>query len=234
MDVAYGGQGAPIVPIGDKLFFTEYEFCLNVGGITNISFKTGKEIIAYDICPSNLVLNELAKQTGSEYDKDGNIARSGKINEQLLKELNGLEFYQNKFPKSLGIEFVDNIFLLVLLKHNMPIADKLRTVTEHIAIQVGKEVNYFIEKYNLKKSKMLVTGGGVFNKFLMERIKQFSSAEIVIPDDETVKFKEALVMALIGVLRFRNEVNVLSSVTGASEDTCGGEVFQSVTKPFKS
>jgi anhydro-N-acetylmuramic acid kinase len=233
MDVAHGGQGAPIVPIGDKLFFAEYEFCLNIGGITNISFKTEKEIFAYDICPSNLVLNELARINGNDYDKDGNIARSGKINEQLLNELNGLEFYHKKFPKSMGVEFVNDSFSSVLSKYNINVANKLRTVTEHIAMQVGKEVNYFIEKFHLKKSKILITGGGAFNKFLIERIKELSPAELVIPDDEIIKFKEALVMALIGVLRFRNEVNVLSSVTGASKDTCGGEIFQSLTKPFK-
>ncbi len=234
MDVAYGGQGAPIVPIGDKSFFNEYEFCLNIGGITNISFKTEKEIFAYDTCPSNLVLNELAQIAGSDYDEDGEIARAGKINEQLLNELNGLEFYHKKFPKSLGVEFVNGIFLPVLLKYDIDVADKLRTVTEHIAMQVGKEVNYFTKKFSLKKSKMLVTGGGAFNKFLIERIEEVSPAKVVIPNDETVKFKEALVMALIGVLRFRNEVNVLSSVTGASKDTCGGEIFQSIVKPFNS
>jgi anhydro-N-acetylmuramic acid kinase len=234
MDVAYGGQGAPIVPIGDKLFFKEYEFCLNIGGITNISFKSEKEIFAYDICPSNLILNELARITGSDYDKDGNIARTGKIDKQLLNEMNGLDFYHKKFPKSLGVEFMNEFFSPLLLKYNISVADKLRTVTEHIAMQVGNEVDYFMEKFNLKKSKMLVTGGGAFNVFLIERIKEFSPAEIIIPNDETVKFKEALVMALIGVLRFRNEVNVLSSVTGASKDTCGGEIFQSITKPFKS
>lgn len=234
MDVALGGQGAPIVPIGDKLFFSGYEFCLNIGGITNISFKNKKEIFAYDICPANLVLNELARQNGNEYDKDGELARLGKIDEKLLDELNTLEFYKKKSPKSLGQEFVDTVFLPALEKNNTNVNDKLRTVVEHIAMQVGKEVNYFSEKYNLKNTKMLVTGGGAFNTFLIERIKEFSLVEVVIPNEQTVKFKEALVMALIGVLRFRNEINVLSSVTGAVQDTCGGEIYQSINKTFKS
>ena len=234
MDVAHGGQGAPIVPIGDKLFFSEYTFCLNIGGITNISFKNESEIMAYDICPSNLVLNDLAGFCGKEYDENGKLARAGKIDEQLLKELNNLDFYQKKSPKSLGAEFIDAYFMPVLKKYNIPVNDKLATVVEHIAMQVGKEINHFSGKFKLNHSKMLVTGGGAFNTYLMERLKEFSLAEVVIPNDETVKYKEALVMALLGVLRFRNEVNVLISVTGASKDTCGGEIFQSITKPFKT
>ena len=218
-DVLFGGQGAPLVPIGDKILFSEFDYCLNLGGFSNISFEENNERIAFDISPVNTVLNFYANTFGLEYDDKGKISESGNINLELLDELNQLEFYQKTYPKSLGFEFVNEIILPIL--ENFPISteDKMRTFTEHIAFQIGKILQQ-------KTGKLLISGGGVYNDFLIDRIKNhLPKTEIIIPDEKTIKFKEALIFALLGVLKLRNEINVLSSVTGANQNHSAGEVF---------
>ena len=218
MDVALGGQGAPLVPIGDELLFPEYNFCLNIGGFANISFNENDKRFAYDICPANIILNLLANKSGHPYDKGGAMGRSGKINNELLEKLNDLEYYNKKYPKSLGKEWLNEVFIPILEKYNISLSDKIRTVYEHIALQISRAIN------TTKKSKTLITGGGAYNNFLIELIKQKSKTEIIIPDKNIVEFKEALIFAFLGVLRFNNQVNCLASVTGAKKDSSGGTI----------
>ena len=231
-DVALGGQGTPIAPIADLKFFTDYQFCLNLGGISNISVKTGGDkIIGYDISGCNTVLNLLAQEMGVEYDKNGEISQTGNVHQQLLEELNKQWFYEKPYPKSLGGGWVTKVFMPFFKKYKLPVQDKLRTAVEHIAVQIGKDLARIMQTEKMDAAvpyKMLVTGGGAFNQFLMERIAYYSPVEIHVPDRNIVKFKESLLIALMGCLRVRNEVNVLKSVTGAREDSCGGEVFASV------
>ena len=222
-DVKLGGQGAPLVPMADKQLFSDYDFCLNLGGIANISFDNKKpERIAFDICPVNIVLNGLAGKLGKEFDKDGRIASKGKINEELLVRLNDLDFYQTKPPKSLGREWIEKEFFPVLDFFSIPVQDKLRTACEHIAIQVSLTVKSSILN---PQSSILVTGGGAYNKFLIERLRALSKAKVILPDDKNIKFKEALSFAFLGVLRMRNEINILKSVTGAKRSSSGGNFF---------
>jgi anhydro-N-acetylmuramic acid kinase len=222
-DVALGGQGAPLVPIVDKILFSEYEFCLNLGGIANISFDNPKEErIAYDICPVNLVLNDLATLLGKELDSEGRFASKGKLNESLLEKLNALPFYKTKSPKSLGREWVENKFIPVLFTFNIPVQDKLRTAVEHIAIQITNAVN---SPFTIRNSSLLVTGGGTYNKFLVERIAFHSKCKIIIPDDKTIQFKEAMAFAFLGTLKMRGEINILKSVTGAKRNSSGGRIY---------
>lgn len=240
MDVALGGQGAPLVPIGDKYLFAEYDYCLNLGGIANISFtspppplsrKIGTfnkergegERFAFDICPANMPLNYLAKSLKKEYDKNGNIAAQGKINHALLAELNELKYYKKKFPKSLGKEWVDEEFLPFLQKFNISAKDKLRTVCEHIAVQIS-----LITNHQSPITTILITGGGAFNIFLVNLIKEKTKLKIIVPDEKIVKYKEALIFAFLGVLRMRNEINCLKSVTGAKKDNIGGTIYLGV------
>lgn len=215
LDVALGGQGAPLVPIGDQLLFSNYNYCLNLGGFSNISYQSKGIRKAYDICPVNIVLNELAQKLGKPYDESGTIARNGKIIPKLLEQLNALDYYQQKAPKSLGKEWVD-LHISPLLKEHKNIADLLHTCTEHAAYQMGKV---------LQRGNCLVTGGGAFNTFLMERLKHHSKSELHIPPKEIINYKEALIFAFLGVLRHRNEVNCLRSVTGAKRDCSGGVIF---------
>lgn len=215
-DVLMGGNGAPLVPIGDELLFSKYDACLNLGGFSNISLKQDDRRIAFDISPVNVVLNSYAEKLGYSYDENGNIARKGNINFQILEKLNQVDFYQKKHPKSLGIEFV-NEEIFPLLKNETP-ENILATFTEHIAIQISKVFN----DNNLKK--VLVTGGGTFNTYLIEKLKIKSPAEIIIPETNIINFKEALIFAFMGMLRIRNEVNVLCSATGSSENHSSGSI----------
>ncbi len=219
-DVALGGQGAPLVPIGDGILFSEFDYCLNLGGFSNISFEENQQRVAFDISPVNTVLNFYANTFGLEYDDKGKISESGNLNTELFKELNRLEFYSKAFPKSLGFEFVKETVLPVLENYTISTEDKMRTFTEHIAFQIGKILKS-------KSGKILVSGGGVYNDFLLERMKfHLPTIEIIIPEEKTINFKEALIFALLGVLKLRNEINVLASVTGAKYDHSSGEIFE--------
>ncbi|MGZ3863047.1 MAG: anhydro-N-acetylmuramic acid kinase [Bacteroidia bacterium] len=218
-DVALGGQGAPLVPIGDELLFSDYDACLNIGGIANISFKQKGKRIAFDICPANLLFNHLAKQVGHEYDNGGKLAASGHFNDILLKKFNSLSYYKSYKSKSLGREDVERDFISVLENSKIPVKDKLATVSEHAAFQTARVLN------NFKIKNVLVTGGGAYNSDFLSRINAYSDCKIHVTDDKTIQFKEALIFAFLGVLRTRNEVNALRSVTGAKRDSCGGAIY---------
>lgn len=213
-DVLMGGNGAPLVPIGDELLFSEFDACLNIGGFSNISFKENEKRIAFDICPVNIVLNDFAKQLGKEYDENGDLARNGIINDELLSALNSIEYYHQNPPKSLGMEWVSKN-MLPKFKNESPVTI-LATFTEHAAIQIANIFN----QYQIKK--VLFTGGGTYNSFLVERIKAKTETEIIIPEKELIDFKEALIFSFMGVLRMTNENNVLSSATGSLRDHCSG------------
>ncbi len=217
-DVEYGGQGAPLVPIGDRLLFPEYTYCLNLGGFANISFEHNTERIAYDICPVNIVLNHYVLKLGLEYDDKGQLATKGKIDKELLTQLNALHFYKEEAPKSLGLEWVELHIFPLIDSFNLQIEAILRTFVEHLAIQISKTINK-------KEADVLVTGGGVYNDFLMNRLKSLSETTIITPNQEIVEFKEALVFGLLGILRDRNEINCLKSVTGATIDHSSGEIL---------
>jgi anhydro-N-acetylmuramic acid kinase len=228
MDIAFGGQGAPIVPIGEKLLFSDYTLCLNLGGIANLSFKSNDGYVAFDVCAANRVMNMLAKKEGKEYDEDGKLAASGDVDTALLTKLNSLSYYKQPYPKSLANSFgTDEVYPLIEAFARTT-SDKLRTYVEHIVMQISYSIQELSIKNKVRNEKLLVTGGGAFNKFLIARLKQALSAfdiEVIVPDDTTVNYKEALIMALIGVLRWREEYNVLNTVTGAKRSSIGGAVW---------
>ena len=225
LDVAFGGQGAPIVPIGEKLLLGGHAFFLNLGGIANVSFNTSP-YIAFDICPANRVLNLLAAEAGREFDEGGRMAGSGTIVPGLLEKLNTLDYYKQSYPKSLANDFGTDVVYPLIHKSGVEVNDGLRTYVEHIVIQIYEAVKN-AQSRSLSGS-MLVTGGGAFNHFLVERLKsklEELKIEVVIPGEDLVKYKEALIMAFIGVLRWRQENNILSSVTGAWRDSIGGALW---------
>lgn len=221
-DVEMGGQGAPLVPIGDRLLFREYDFCLNLGGFSNISFETAGQRIAYDICPVNIVLNYYSNQVGLPYDEGGNIARKGRLIKEMFVQLNNLDFYKQRYPKSLGFEYVKQEVFPVIDFFKGSIGDKIHTFTLNVAMQIANEIK------NIKqKSSLLITGGGAYNTFLIEEIKRFlPDTKVIIPDDKTIQFKEALIFALLGVLRIEGEINVLSSVTGGESNHSAGYIYE--------
>ncbi|HSN08393.1 MAG TPA: anhydro-N-acetylmuramic acid kinase [Hanamia sp.] len=237
MDVAFGGQGAPIVPLGEKLLFPDHHYFLNIGGIANISvnskptnsgdsYLANDEIIAFDICAANRVLNMLAAEKNLNYDEDGNIASSGKINEDLLQKLNTLEYYSLLHPKSLANSFGTDIIYPLIKELNLSTEDSLSTYVEHIAMQIKNSLVPYFSKTELQQ--LMITGGGAFNKYLIKRIEvhlQEINFEVYIPESEVVNYKEALIMALLGTLRWREQYTVLSSVTGAERNSIGGALW---------
>lgn len=221
-DVALGGQGAPLVPIGDMLLFSEYVCCLNLGGIANISFGAASKRVAFDICPVNMSLNDIAAEAGKAYDDGGRMASRGSIYNPLLEKLNRLAYYRTKGPKSLGAEWYNMSFKPLVDKSKISLPDKLATVCEHIAIQLASVIQ--VAGFSAKQN-MLVTGGGALNKFLIERIIRSVPIKVSVPNRSLVNFKEAVVFGLLGALRWRNETNTLCSVTGAARDTSSGAVY---------
>lgn len=216
-DVALGGQGAPLVPAGDKLLFSAYDYCLNLGGFANISFDENNSRKAFDICPVNIVFNYFASKNGLLFDRNGDLGRIGNIDFLLLEKLNSLDFYKKEPPKSLGREWVESEFLPVLEEFECAEPDKIRTVYEHVAQQISKIIR--------NNGKLLITGGGAWNTFLTELIAAKSNSKITIPHPKIVDFKEALVFAFLGTLRVQKEINCFASVTGAKYDHSAGMVF---------
>tara|TARA_B100002051_G_scaffold33737_1_gene26888 strand:- start:51 stop:1097 length:1047 start_codon:yes stop_codon:yes gene_type:complete len=215
-DVKLGGQGAPLVPIGDKLLFKKYKYCLNLGGFVNISIKKSKKIFAYDICPLNTVLNFYSKKIGHEYDYNGNFSKTGIINNNLFNELNELSYYFEKHPKSLGIEFVLGEVFPIIDKYKLSEIDVLATYIKHAAYQISKNI--------LDNEKVLISGGGSFNKTLIKSLKNYG-INISLPNKLIINYKESLIFALLGYLRLNNEINCLKSVTGATRDHSSGDIF---------
>ncbi|MFN8239021.1 MAG: anhydro-N-acetylmuramic acid kinase [Chitinophagales bacterium] len=226
-DVAYGGQGAPLVPIAEQYLFPDYRIFLNLGGIANISFHQQDKIIAYDVCAANTLLNYLAQQHSLTFDKDGDMAGKGTIIRPLLEELNAIAFCRLPAPKSLGTEHVYSDWIALMEKYNAATADKLATAVEHIAMQIGKEIESKITGQipNTSGTSILITGGGALNRFLIERIRAHTTLTVTVPDKLTIEYKEALAMAFIGLWRVLEIPNCLSSVTGARKDATGGAVY---------
>ena len=216
-DVEFGGQGAPLVPIGDELLFSNYDYCLNLGGFANISFRERNERIAFDICPVNIVLNYYTNKIDLTFDDKGKLASSGKVNKKLLNQLNELEFYSRSYPKSLGLEWVVEFVYPLIDSYKLETKDVLRTFTEHLAYQISEVIQ--------NNSNVLITGGGAFNNFLVERIEFYLLQKIDLPSIEIIDFKEALIFAFLGLLRIENQVNCLKSVTGANKDHSSGMIL---------
>ena len=216
-DIQLGGQGAPLVPIGDKLLFDDYKYCLNLGGFTNISVKDSRTIYAYDICPLNTVLNHYANKLGYECDLGGKLSKKGVINIDLFNELNDLDYYKKSYPKSLGLEFViENIFPITE-KYKMKEVDILATYIEHASFQIKRNID--------NGSKVLLTGGGTFNNNLIKTLNHDSKINFIVPDKTIINYKESLIFALLGYLKINGKVNCLRSVTGASNDHSSGDIY---------
>ena len=218
LDIMLGGQGAPLVPIGDNLLFGEYDYCLNIGGFSNISFREGEKRIAFDISPVNYVINRFTRSIGLEMDRDGEIASRGTVHQPLLEALNALDYYHRPYPKSLGREWVENNVFPLLDAAGLSLEDVLRTYYEHCAEQLAR--------VTVPGRSLLVTGGGAYNKFLIERMRELSGCNIVIPEPAIIEYKEALIFAFLGVLYMMGEPSCLKSVTGAERDNIGGMLFK--------
>lgn len=223
-DVALGGQGAPLVPIGDRLLFGEYDFCLNLGGISNISFEKDDQRIAYDIGLANMILNYITQKIDLNYDKGGQLAKSGAVNQKMLDALNALDYYKLPFPKSTGFEWFEDKVVPIVDATDDNIENLLHTSIHHLCEQIALQVKNNTTK---QRSNLLVTGGGALNDFLIATLKTKlgEAVDVMVPSQELIENKEALVFALMGVLRVEREINVLCSVTGAKRDSSSGVVY---------
>jgi len=217
-DIQLGGQGAPLVPIGDELLFNDYDFCINIGGIANISFREDNKRIAFDICPANQLLNYLSNQVGKQYDNNGSIAQLGKLDMELFTSLNNHPYYSLPFPKAISNQLIADTFISILDESDAKLEDVMYTVCKHIAFQINTIIKG-------RKKKILITGGGAHNSFLISAINNEVGTNIIVPNDTLIDFKEALIFAFMGVLRLENSVNCLASATGASRDSSSGVVY---------
>ncbi len=230
MDVALGGQGAPVAPIADKLLFKGNDFYLNLGGIANISSPTIHGMVAFDICGANQILNALAQLIGLNYDEGGKVASTGNLNIALLKKASENPYFERDYPKSLDNEWVFNHQIQLFLNAKGAIKDKLHTACLLISHLIAKSVRMIFYHNNLSNTpkKMFITGGGAFNHFLVSCIEkalnEVTQIKIVVPNKEIVEYKEAIMIALMGALRIKRIPNCLSTVTGARKDAIGGIV----------
>jgi len=236
-DLAICGQGPPPVPLGEKMLLGDYQFFLNLGGIANISLNAGTQTdsayIAFDVCPANRVLNMLVAELGKDYDDGGQIAASGRVDTALLERLNALDYYRLPYPKSLANDFGTDVVYPLIKESGCGVKDSLRTYVEHIVIQIKKSIADSLPRTPDSRlltpdSRLLATGGGALNTFMIQRLTEQLKelgVEVVVPNKRLVNYKEALVMAFIGVLRWRQEYTVLASVTGAARDSIGGALW---------
>lgn len=219
VDVAFGGQGAPLVPIGDELLFREYDACLNLGGFSNISFSQHEQRIAFDVSPCNTLFNTLAKHFNQEYDPNGELAAQGLIHTELLDALNRIEYYHQSPPKSLGIEWLNATIWPLVTSYDISAIDLMATLNLHVATQLANVVN----QYQFKQ--ILLTGGGAYNATLVNHLKSMTSSSIIRPNNQLINFKEALIFAFLGVLRLEGQHNALSSVTGSLKNSTNGCIW---------
>lgn len=229
LDVVLGGEGAPLVGIADQYLFGEFDMCLNLGGFANISADINGARLAYDVCPCNIVLNRIAREFDKEFDENGEIAESGNIDYELLGDLNSVEFYEYEPPKSLGREWISSNFWHFVRNSNATKEDKMKTLVDHIAVQIGNNIED-LASGDASGKRVFVTGGGAFNKTLISHLRSHTEAEIVVPDENMVNYKEALAFALLGILRVKNKTNVLSLATGATEDSVSGAFYGDFSK----
>jgi anhydro-N-acetylmuramic acid kinase len=217
-DIKLSGQGAPLVPVGEKYIFPEYDTLINIGGFANITIKSNNNLIAYDICPVNIVFNHLSNLINLKYDDKGKISSSGKINLELFNHLQSIDYYKQVSPKSLGVEWVKEVIIPIINNFlEIPVEDLLNTFSKHFAFQIAN---------NIKSSnKTLITGGGAYNDYLIQNIIDLTESEIIIPSSEIIEYKEALIFGFLGVLKDLNINNCYSSVTGAIKDHCSGNIF---------
>jgi anhydro-N-acetylmuramic acid kinase len=218
-DIQHGGQGAPLVPIGDELLFPEYDFCINLGGIANISYVSEGKRIAFDICAANQLLNHLSHQIGKPFDENGNIAQLGKLNTDLFEKLNNHPYFNLDYPKSISNQLITDTFINLLDDSDASVEDSLYTVCKHIAYQINQAIN------DVEGDTKLITGGGAHNDFLITAIQKEIQRKLTIPDKMIVDYKEAMIFAFMGVLRFEGQINCLASSTGASRDSSVGVIY---------
>lgn len=228
-DIGLGGKGTPLAPIVDSYFYNEYEVLINLGGICNLTFLSKKETIAWDVCPCNQLLNFLSEKMNLAYDKDGLIARNGKLNLDFLNILEKNPYYSEKYPKSLDNQYIKQNIIRELDSYTIPLEDQLHTTCIFVARQIKAAIQMAVKSLEVAwPEKILITGGSAHNAFLIQCIKEHCAPSVVsIPDETIINYKEIILMALCAYLRVNNQENTLSEVTGSSRNSIGGAIYES-------
>jgi anhydro-N-acetylmuramic acid kinase len=225
-DVALGGQGAPLVPMGEKWLFVAYAGFMNLGGFSNVTQRIEEEdgsetMIAYDVCALNIVLNKLCGELNLPFDAEGKIAARGSISSDLLIALNEIKYFQSGKKGSLGLEWVEKDVLPVIEQYretkSLSIETIIATFTEHCAIQCSNA---------MPDGRYLLSGGGTHNITLIDSIRKHSNAQIEVPNKLLNDFKEAIIFAFLAGLRASELPNTLTSVTGASRSGSNGAYYK--------
>ena len=225
-DVALGGQGAPLVPFGERMLWPEAKWFLNLGGIANLSrISANGDSLAYDVTAANMALNWLARNLDPPryFDRDGEVAASGSLDPELLARLNGLPYFDAPPPKSLGTEWFEAAVLPLLRDDSIPVADRMHTYVHHLTGQVARDM----ERFGAQGGALLVTGGGAHNTFLMQELRTaLSPLGVEVPhlEAEVIDQKEAIVFAFLGLQVLLGQTNTLAGVTGASQTVTGGSI----------
>lgn len=230
MDMAYGGEGAPMAPLIDRYVYPDVDVFLNIGGIANVSYSVDGNTFGYDLAPANQFFNKLANESGFDFDDQGKLASKGQVNPNLLNLLEALDYFSKSGPKSLdNLDIREHIWPIVKTSV-ISVEDKLATCVQLLINQFEKALKHFL---SLQKSRsqvrLLISGGGAKNTFLVEQILNLQIENIQINRYETSEsvsdMKEAMLMALAGGLRILELPNIFSSVTGAKKDSVGGGIF---------
>ncbi|HEX5564887.1 MAG TPA: anhydro-N-acetylmuramic acid kinase [Sporosarcina sp.] len=239
-DMAVGGQGAPLVPFADQVLFQSESvgrILLNIGGIANMTVlpRLGSEqpIIAYDTGPGNMVIDAcVARHSGgqSSFDKDGELAKNGTIDEDWIDRLMDHKYFDAPAPKSTGRELFGAAFVETFWaegdEHGLSSTDKIATATMLTAKTIAAEIQRYIQSHDVKE--VIISGGGVHNQTLMgflkaslpEDLKFATTGDLGIDADA----KEAFVFALLGYLGIHKLPNSLPAATGAEKATIMGKV----------
>lgn len=225
MDVALGGKGAPILPIAEQLLFPDYRYRVNLGENATIAIQKDEQFLAFDICPCNYILDTLAETLGRAYDDEGKLAAGGVTDQPLLGALNGLAFYNEKYPRTLASKFGTGIVMPMIQQHQLSTQGKLNTYTHHIAAQIEKVVKDLLPQEEDTSRSLLLTGGGTANTYLVKVIEEVLQPLNITVTTQNEPFRNALMIALLGALRWRQEPNALASVTGAEKDSVGGALW---------
>lgn len=230
MDIAFGGQGAPLTPGFHREFFyskSEKRIILNLGGIANITILNDKPLIGFDTGPANCLLDLwIGKCKGEKFDKNGEWARTGKINKNLLEEFLKEEYFGLTSPKSTGRELFNEVWLDEKLSNfkEIPPEDIQASLTELTVCSIAKGIIEMAPE----TEGVYVCGGGAYNRFLLERLA-FHLSSMNIRTTEMlgmpVQLVESVAFAWLAKQRI-DEVPVnLSQVTGARSNTVLGALY---------
>jgi len=225
MDIAFGGKGAPLLPIAEQLLFPDYQYRVNLGENATLAAQIDGQLIASDICACNYVLDTLAETLNFPFDKDGQLAAGGVTDQSLLNALNGLAFYNEASPRHMSSKFGTGTVLPMIQQHQLSTQGKLNTYTHHIAAQIEKIVKDLLPQEENVPRSLLLTGGGAANTYLVKTIEAALQPHNVTVTVQHDPFRNALMIALLGALRWRQEPNGLASVTGAEKDSVGGALW---------